>query len=145
MVAIIFYVCVISFCIYFIYTESKIIREKKQKDKRTEQYGNYYYGRIVKIDVLSYDQEHDIRTYGAEVCFYCREEMRVRKVSDKCGYNKFEYPIGSYVKIKYYDDDINFDEDSANVTGMPENIKQFLKEKTDPMIEEELKAKPNFY
>ena len=137
-----FCVAMVWVCWYVVYRQTVI---KKKIDKDTKENGNYYFGRIVKIEVISHDPETDINTYSAEVYFYCREEMRTRSVTENCGYNKFEYPIGSYVKIKYYNDDINFDEDSLNVTQMPENIKAFLKEKTDNIKEEELKRKPNFY
>lgn len=69
--------------------------------------------------------------YKAEFIIYVESEYTTKEITEKIGMNPEKYPIGSYVKAKYYNNDINI-LDKIDDINIPEEIKQKIKVEVTP-------------
>lgn len=80
--------------------------KKEKRDKKTEQYGEECYGKIMNV-YPSGTYVNNRPLFKADFKIYIPSERVVRTISEEVGFNPVDYPINGYVKIKYYDNDIN--------------------------------------
>ncbi len=90
----------------------------------TEKNGERCFGKISKIDITG-ERVNNRDLYKASVLVYIESESKMELVEEKIGFDKFKYEIGSYVYVKYYCGDINF-EYSVHEKNVPEYIKEKL-------------------
>lgn len=85
------------------------------RNKETAKYGEECFGKVVgHYDTGIRVNENPL--YGAKVVVYINSENRTMLVKEKMGYNPNLYKVGSYVKVEYYNEDINF------ICEVPENM-----------------------
>ncbi len=102
------------------------------KDILTSKKGEECYGCVKDIQETG-EYVNGAPIYKAEFNVYVESEYRTFELSEKIGMKPEKYPIGSYAKLKYYDNDINIIE-SIEETSIPEEIKEKIK--VDKMIDE---------
>lgn len=94
-------------------------------DKKTDKKGIECYGRIISISE-SGTYLNGKPEYKAEFLVYVYIENITKNIYETIGFNKEKYPLGSYVKLKYYNNDINIIELIENTNNIPENILKYL-------------------
>lgn len=82
----------------------KIIR-----DNLTESKGEECYGKICGIFPTGAKQKN-IPIYGVYVAVYIPSQSKTDIISEEIGVDNYQYPINSFVKVKYYKGDINIEE-----------------------------------
>lgn len=104
-----------------------VIGIKKYKtDKNTEEYGEECFAKIRSV-YFSGTVVNNRREYKADFLVYIPSERRVKKISETIGFDPMDYPENGYVKVKYYQDDINIKE-TLSVDFVPKNIKNFIED-----------------
>lgn len=98
-------------------------------NKNTDLYGEECYGKITAVyETGSY--VNDNPEYKADIVVYIPSINDVVTVSEVIGYSKKEYPLGTPVRGKYYNGDINIIERGPIVTMSPfaeEKINEYMK------------------
>ena len=98
------------------------------KDRKTSANGEICYGIITNIDSDSSSvQVNGQSQYKATVDFYVSSMNCMKSLSESVGYKFGKYSIGSCVKIKFYNDDINIIENNIDINTLPYNIQDYLK------------------
>lgn len=101
----------------------KVIKDMKTKNKGEECFG------IIKNKYTTGNYVNNNPQYKVDVCVYIESENRVETISEVIGFNPEKYMINSYVKLKYYDNDINIIE-NVDYTNISENAKYYLKDQS---------------
>ena len=100
--------------------------KKVKKDKNTKKFGLPGYGIIRDIKPTGcYVNEQP--EFKASVDIINPETNQLETIDEVVGFNYNKYPINSYVNIKYYQGDINF-EGLVDKSQIPDSIKDSLKE-----------------
>lgn len=94
------------------------------KNRATEKNGKQCFGKVFGIEETG-DRVNGKSLYKAKLLVYVPEESTVEIFEESIGFDYTKYPIGSYVSVKYYCGDINF-EYSVYEKNVPEYIKQKL-------------------
>lgn len=93
--------------------------KKLIKDKKTEKNGEECYG-IVESTNTTGAYVNGRPEYEALVQIYISSQNKTERITEKIGFDYNKYPIGSYVKVKYYNGDINIKEKvDSNYIGEP--------------------------
>ena len=80
--------------------------KKEKRDKKTEQYGEECYGKIMNV-YPSGTYVNNRAEFKADFKIYITSERMIKTISETIGFNPVDYPINGYVKVKYYENDIN--------------------------------------
>lgn len=103
------------------------------KDILTSKKGEECYGCVENIkETGEYVNGQPI--YKSDFVIYVESEYTTKKISEKIGMNPERYPIGSFVKAKYYDNDINI-LDKIDEINIPEEIREKIKVEVSPTNE----------
>ena len=103
------------------------------RNTRTKKHGERCYGRVLDVRRNGV-YVNNVPMYKAQVMIYSNDEMCEQTVWEDIGYDPSLYPVGSFVKVLYYQGDINFDSESTQVDDMPNNTKEYLLSKTDFLL-----------
>jgi hypothetical protein len=109
----------------FIKGLKKIIQNKK-----TEKYGEICYGIITNV-YPDGSYVNDAPEYQADVYLYITSEGRTETITEIIGFDPMKYPIKSYVKVKYYQGDINIEEGLSSIKDIPMATQRYFKEYED--------------
>lgn len=97
-------------------------------NKNTDLYGEECFGKVIKVyETGAY--VNDSPEYKADFVVYIPSINEVLVVSEVIGYTTREYPIGSSIRGKYYNGDVNIIEKGTIVTLSPfaeEKIKEYM-------------------
>ena len=95
------------------------------KNYLTSKKGEECYGCVKDIkETGKYINDNPI--YKAKFSVFVESLYEVKEIEEDLGKSKEEYPVGTYVKVKYYNDDINIIE-KLEEDRVPEEIKQKIK------------------
>lgn len=97
--------------------------KKMQADVATEDFGEECFGRICKLS--STGSSNGNTYYSATIIAYLPKEGIVKFFNEDIGYNCYEFPEGTYLRLKYFQDDANIKE-IVNENIIPEKIKNKL-------------------
>lgn len=97
--------------------------KKMKADIATENFGEECFGRIYELS--SAGSTNGNTFYRANIIAYLPNEGIVKTFQEDIGYNFYEFPEGSYVRLKYFQDDVNIIE-IANENIIPEKVKSKL-------------------
>ena len=89
------------------------------KNENTETFGEICYGRVVKNVSDNNFTEHDSYMY-----VYIPSLFKLRLLRECIGKDYIKYPPGIYVKLKYYNNDINIEEIVTKEQVPPEILKK---------------------
>ena len=103
--------------------------KKVYKDYQTKKNGEECYGRIVSIQPTG-KSVNDKPIYKAEILIYSENEGKEYTISEEIGYNPEKYPVGNFLRVLYYNGDINIIKDSITEKDIPENMKDYLYSKS---------------
>lgn len=106
--------------VMIVISSKKIIR-----DKKTDKYGEIGYG-IIQSIYNSGTYINGVPELKADVLVYLESQNRVETISEIIGMGRPKYQINAVVKLKYYNDDINFIEEVTNYDYLSENIRIFI-------------------
>ena len=96
----------------------KIIR-----DKKTDLYGEINYALITDVKYNG-KSSNGARYYDAYAKVYIESEDRFVEASDDIGKDPNLYPVNSYVAVRYYEGDINFEYAVPSFEGLPLHIRE---------------------
>lgn len=116
----------ISFLALFWYIGIYILKsglKKKKADVATENFGEECFGRITELS--SAGSTNGNTFYRATIIAYLPQEGIVKTFQEDIGYNYYEFPEGSYLRLKYFQDDVNIKE-IINENKIPEKIRSIL-------------------
>lgn len=99
---------------------TKVVRNYKTSKNGEECFG------IIKNVYESGTYINDSAEYKADVIVYIESLGKVEIISEVIGFNLSKFPVGSYVKLKYYNGDINI-LDVVDYNSISENSKYYLK------------------
>ena len=106
---------------------------KVLKNMQTRTHGELCYGRVLAVERTgTYVNERPI--FKAEIYLHSQLDGEDYTIWEEVGFNPQKYPTGSFVQVKYYKGDINFDETSAYTEDIPESMKQYLLSKTANLV-----------
>ena len=105
----------------------KIIR-----DRSTSKLGEECYGYVIDISPNG-NYINGSPQLNAKTVVYIRSENDVREIAEYSGTGTSKYNVGDYVKVKYYNNDINFIEKVPENT-IPYDIKDKIYRETSPNI-----------
>ena len=102
--------------------------KKVFKDSKTNSKGELCYGVITDIS----PDEGGVQVNGraqskVTVQFFVESLNTMKTLSENIGFKEDEYSIGSCVRIKYYDGDINIVEKYVDINQVPVNIQNYLR------------------
>lgn len=97
--------------------------KKMKADLATEDFGEECFGRIAELS--STGSTNGNTYYKATIIAYLPKEGIVKTFQEDIGYNYYEFPEGSYLRLKYFQDDVNIKE-IVNENIIPEKIKNRL-------------------
>ena len=81
--------------------------KKIAKDKKTDLHGEETFGRVIDVHPNG-NTFNGRRQYNALVEVYIKSENKTVQIEEVSGLGRSDYDIGDYVKVKYYNGDINF-------------------------------------
>ena len=93
--------------------------KKAVKDSKTKKYGIETFGKILHIKSTG-NYVNGIPELAAEIATYDSEINDFLIITESIGgYNNSQYQLGTYVELKYYEDDINIIRviDSSNISS----------------------------
>ena len=88
--------------IYYLHKGRKAIK----KDKETDKYGRFVYGKILKTRRTG-SYVNDVPELEAIIAAYIPSEGQTRQFVETLGIGAFAYEADDYVTLKYYNDDVN--------------------------------------
>lgn len=94
------------------------------KNRKTEKHGTQCFGMICDIQKTG-AYSNGKAEYKAKVYFINPETRGIEKLEEIIGFDYNKYQIGSYIKCKYYQDDINIS-DQIQDYEVPEYIREYL-------------------
>lgn len=97
--------------------------KKMKADISTEDFGEECFGRIYKLS--SAGSTNGNTYYRATIIAYLPKEGIVKFFNEDIGYNCYDFPEGTYLRLKYFQDDANIKE-IVNENIIPEKIKNKL-------------------
>lgn len=97
--------------------------KKMQADIATEDFGEECFGRICKLS--STGSSNGNTYYEATIIAYLPKEGNIKTFKEDIGYNFYEFPEGSYVRLKYFQNDVNIKE-IVNENIIPEKTRNRL-------------------
>ena len=98
--------------------------KKYKQDKATENFGQECYAKIVNV-YPSGTRINNRMEFKADFLVYVPMRGNVIKVAEIIGFNPVDYPVNSYAKVKYYNNDINFIE-NLSIDRVPVNIRDSI-------------------
>ena len=101
----------------------------------TAKNGKYYIGKIIEV-YPSGNSVNGRSLYNAEITFYIDSENEIKTLKETVGYSEDKYPIGSYVKVKYYKNDINIIEAIEDESLVPYKLKDIKVDNDEDIIEQ---------
>lgn len=96
---------------------------KMKADAATEDFGEECFGRICELS--STGSTNGNTFYRATIIAYLPKEGIVKTFQEDIGYNYYEFPEGSYLRLKYFQDDVNIKE-IINENIIPEKVRNRL-------------------
>lgn len=105
---------------------SFIIKKLKKiiLDHKTEKFGEDSYAYIKNI----YPKENNTNSrplYQGYFIVYIPSKNKTEKITEKVGYDALKYQIGTFVKVKYYNGDINIKE-VTDYNALPLNVRPYF-------------------
>ncbi len=120
------------FFIFFEYIGIRMIRSGAKvviADKKTDDFGNIVFGRILDISTTG-TYTNNIPELKATILAYIPEEGGTRTFTEIIGYSAKDYPPGTFLLLKHFEDDVNIvqiiQEDSVSAVALEK-----LKDKTE--------------
>jgi len=102
-----------------------VIGIKKYKtDKATEKFGDECYAKIVNV-YPSGTTVNGRREFKADFLVYVSMSRAVKKIAEIIGFDPVDFPVNSYARVKYYNNDINIKE-IISVNSVPVNIRDAI-------------------
>ena len=80
---------------------------------------------------------NDQPMYKVEIIVYSNKEATDYTVWEDIGFDPGRFKLGSFIKVLYYNGDVNFTENSNYAENIPESIKEYLLSKSQYLINEE--------
>ena len=109
---------------------------KVYKNVQTTNYGEECYGRVLSIE-RNGAYVNDQPMYKVEIIVYSNKEATDYTVWEDIGFDPGRFKLGSFIKVLYYNGDVNFTENSNYAENIPESIKEYLLSKSQYLINEE--------
>lgn len=91
-------------------------------DRKTDQFGELCYALITGV-MYNGKSSNGARYYDAYAKVYVESEDRFIEAHDDIGKDREKYPVGSYVAVRYYEGDINFEYSVPSFDGLPMHIR----------------------
>lgn len=102
------------------------------RDGRTEKQGEICYGMVENV-YPSGSYVNGQPLYKADVLVFIPSENREATISENIGFKSYDYPVQSFVKVKYFNNDINIKE-RLSLEKVPLDIKErFISNRTQPI------------
>ena len=98
--------------------------------KKTEKYGEICYGIVTNV-YPDGSYVNNAPEYQADVYLYITSEGRTDTITEIIGFDPMKYPTKSYVKVKYYQGDINIIEGLNSIKDVPMATQRYFKEYED--------------
>lgn len=111
----------LAFLVFGIFLLIKGIKKLIQNQK-TEKLGEECYAMVDSIYPTG-TRVNNAPEYKANFLVYIPSQNKVEKISEVIGFNPLKYPIQSFVKGKFYENDINIKE-TVEYNNLPLNIRQ---------------------
>ena len=102
--------------------------KKRIADSKTEEFGIDAYGKICKLETVGSSNGQSY--YKARVAVYVPSQNITKIIDEDIGYDSSKFSETSYLKLKYYEGDINFKEEIDE-----KYISDVVKSKIDELIE----------
>lgn len=103
-------------------------------DRNTELYGEECFGRICEISSIGSSNGNSF--YQAKISVYVPSEGITKIVSEDIGYDYNKFKKGSYLKLRYYENDVNIKQ-VVDDNYLSEKIKSRINQMWDDKLEEE--------
>ncbi len=100
------------------------------QNKKTEKYGEICYGIVTNV-YPDGSYVNNAPEYQADVYLYITSEGRTDTITEIIGFDPMKYPTKSYVKVKYYQGDINIIEGLNSIKDVPMATQRYFKEYED--------------
>ena len=102
---------------FLIFGIKKIVR-----DKRTDKFGEICYAKITDV-IFNGNSTNGVKYYDAYATVYVESKDEFVKTHDEIGKDPMKYPVGSYVAVRFYEGDVNFEYSVPSFDALPMHIR----------------------
>lgn len=111
--------------------------KKMAADRDTEKYGTECYGKIYKI--INAGSVNGNQHYTAKIVAYIPSEGISKMFQEDIGFDRYEFPENSYLRLRYYKDDVNI-KGVVDSSYISENARKSMEQLIEDTEKEEIET-----